>query len=111
MSANEAFIEREPTKAMDSSTLQDGARRRRFCYSDSVDIFEAERIHSELTGAICDPDVGSVQVDLSQATRLDTTAVQILVALTRSGRERTIDIEILSNPQVDQKLQQAGISL
>ena len=51
-----------------------------------LSIFEVGKFHEELV--LLNQQDGPLEVDLSQVDRIDSSAVQVIVAATRSGRMR-----------------------
>ena len=51
-----------------------------------LSIFEVGKFHEELV--LLNQQEGPLEVDLSQVDRIDSSAVQVIVAATRSGRIR-----------------------
>lgn len=77
-----------------------------------LDIFEAERLHATALRAFKDKKAATLHVDLSQAERLDASAVQILSALKYSceASGRTLVVAAISSGVAD-SLTQLGVTL
>lgn len=77
----------------------------------TLDIFEAENLKAGAWQALSEREVQHLWVDLSQAQRLDATAVQVLLALRKSATEKGIEVTIDAGPDLNSVLQRAGIGL
>ncbi len=77
-----------------------------------VDIFEASELYAHIKRAVADEKALTVQINLAQTERLDTSAIQLLFALRRAltaaGRACALDG---ASPALTRTLALAGFEL